>query len=295
MSATLAKENAIFGPERLTRWVENVLLVLDGTSQSRPAIPVSCKLAETFSATLHVTYVGQRPLEAREIACNLGLTSQQRHGAVFDPITGDPVQTVSEMAERLSGPLIVMSTQTGQSTHKDRFASITESVLSTRPGRIVLLTPDCEQQRWSLGRILLAHDGTPSSNPATAHAAELAQRSGAEVVALHVAARGEDRPQEPGSIPAPRYVDQPQHEWPAWAEEFMNRVLASGAPPSNIHFKLAVTSGRPGSEIAELARERAVDLVVMAWHGHWEQQTSATRVVIQNSGCPVLLVYSGEE
>jgi nucleotide-binding universal stress UspA family protein len=295
MSATLAKENAILGAPEATRCVENVLLVLDGTPQSKPAIPVSCKLAETFSATLHVTYVGERPLEAREIACNLGFTSQQRHGAVFDQVTGDPVQMVTEMTDRLSRPLIVMSTQTGQAAVKDRFASITESVLSTRPRRIVLLTPDHEHQRWSLSRILLAHDGTPSSNTATAPAAELAQRSGAEVIALHVAARGEEAPQAPGSIPAPRYVDQPQHEWPAWAEEFMNRVLAAGAPPSTIHFKLAVTSGRPGSEIAELARERAVDLVVMAWHGHWEQQTCATRVVIQNSGCPVLLVYSAKE
>lgn len=295
MTATLAKDNATVGPSQSAASVENVLLVLDGTPPSKPAIPVACKLAETFSATLHVTYVGEQALDTREIACSLGFTSRQRHGAVFDQVTGDPVEIVTQMAGQLSRPLIVMSTYTGRATGKDRFASITESVLATRPQRMVLLTPDRGEQSWTLSRILLAHDGTPSSHAATAPAAELAQRSGAEVIALHVAAKGEERPREPGSIPAPRYLDQPQHEWPAWAEEFMNRVLAAGAPPSAVQFKLAVTSGRPGSEIAELARERLVDLVVMAWHGHWQHQTCATRVVIQTSGCPVLLVYSAED
>ena len=294
MTATLAKENASLGPAHSGLLIENILLVLDGTPPSKPAIPVACKLAETFGATLHVTYVGEQPLEVREIACNTGFTSRQRHGAVFDQVAGDPIAMVRQMASQLSRPLIVMSTHTGHETGKDRFASITESVLATRPERIVLLTPDRRERTWTLGRILLAHDGTPSSHVATGPAAELAQRSGAEVIALHVAARGGERPREPGSLPAPRYLDQPQHEWPAWAEEFMNRVLAAGTPPSLVQFKLSVTSGRPGSEIAELARERLVDLVVMAWHGHWEHHMCATRVVIQTCLCPVLLVYSAE-
>jgi nucleotide-binding universal stress UspA family protein len=294
MTATLAKENVMVGRAAGATSVENILLVVDGEPPSRPAIPLACKLAETYSATLHVAYVGRRPLEVREVACNVGFTSRQRHGAVFDQVMGDPLEMVTQTASRLSRPLIVMSTHTGQLTAQDRFASITESVLASKPPRMVLLTPECAQQNWRLSRILLAHDGTPSSHAATGPAAELAERSGAEVIAFHVVARGEERPHEPGSIPAPRYLDQPQHEWPAWAEEFMNRVLAAGAPPSAVQFKLAVTSGRPGSEIAELARERVVDLVVMAWHGHWEPQTCATRVVIQTSGCPVLLVYSAD-
>ncbi|MBV9180476.1 MAG: universal stress protein [Acidobacteria bacterium] len=295
MTATLAKENAPIASAHSSASVENILLILDGEPPSKAAIPVACKLAETYAATLHVTYVGERRLEAREIACNLGFSTEQRHGAVFDDVSGDALGRVSKMTAQLSRPLIVMSTQTGRpAADKDRFASITESVVATRPERMVLLTPDPSPQPWVLSRILLAHDGTPTSTPATCPAAELAQLSGAEVIALHVAARGHERPREPGSLQAPRYLDQPQHEWPAWAEEFMNRVLASGASPTAIQFQLAVTSGRPGSEIAELARERLVNLVVMAWHGHWDHQTCATRVVIQASGCPVLLVYSAE-
>ncbi len=156
----------------------------------------------------------------------------------------------------------------------------------------MLLTPERGRGPWSLRLILLAHDGTPVSHPATCPAADVAQRTGAQIIALHVAARGEDRPGAPGSIAAPLYVDQPQHEWPVWAEEFMNRVVAGGTPPSGVHFKLAVTGGQAGSELAQVARERNVDLVVMAWHGNWEHKDCATRVVVRNAGCPVMLVYS---
>ena len=74
----------------------------------------------------------------------------------------------------------------------------------------------------------------------------------------------------------------------------MNRLLAAGMPPPNVHFKLAVTGGQPGSEVAQVAREREIDLVVMAWHGHWERESSATRVVVRGCGCPVMLVYSAD-
>jgi nucleotide-binding universal stress UspA family protein len=75
----------------------------------------------------------------------------------------------------------------------------------------------------------------------------------------------------------------------------MDRMLAMGAPPSAVLFKLVVTGGQPGSEVSQVARERNVDLVVMAWHGKWRSQHHATRVVTRTSGCPVLLVYSAKE
>jgi nucleotide-binding universal stress UspA family protein len=156
----------------------------------------------------------------------------------------------------------------------------------------VLLNQGSVAETWRLRQILLAHDGTPASDAATFPAAELAQAAGAEVLALHVAARGKNPSSQPGSIPAPQYVDQLQHEWPSWTQEFMNRMLAAGAPPSSVHFQLVVTGGQAGSEVAEVARERGVDLVVMAWHGHTNHKTCATRVVIRNAGCPVLLVFS---
>lgn len=295
MTAALSDWNgAIRSAPQSTRSIESVLLPLDGTENSQSAIPVARKLSELYGATLHMTYVGEQALDVKAAAGRLGLGPQDVHGTIFESGKGDPVEVVMKLARDLPKAVIVMSTCTGHLTDANHFGSITESIFASKPERTVLVSADSGGKSWNMRRILLAHDGTPTCHAATGPAAELAQRAGAEVIALHVAARGEQRPGEPGSIPAPLYVDQPQHEWPAWAEEFMNRVVAAGAPSSSVHFKLVVTGGQPGSEVAQVARERQVDLVVMAWHGHWDHESCATRVVIRTSGCPVMLVYSAD-
>ena len=121
------------------------------------------------------------------------------------------------------------------------------------------------------------------------------QMTGAEVLVLHVAAPGAPPPTEPGTFTVPRYVDQPQHEWPAWAAEFIARMSALGHPPSEVRFTLSVATGDPGAEIVRAARERDADLVVIAWHGVWEPKRALTmRRVIREVGCPILVVQTGD-
>jgi nucleotide-binding universal stress UspA family protein len=271
-----------------------ILLALDGSKRSQAAIPVARKLRDIYGATLHVVYVGTHAFDRDVTAERLGFTVQESRELIFESSRGKPSELIARLGGRYPGSIVVMSTETGEPTGGDHFGSVTESVFGLRPDRIVLFSPNGTAEAWGLRRILLAHDGTPASHAATGPAADLAQRVDAEVIALHVAARGAGRPTQAGSIPAPRYLDQPQHEWPHWAGEFMNRLLAAGTPPPNVHFKLTVTGGQPGSEVAQVAREREIDLVVMAWHGHWERESSATRVVVRGCGCPVLLVYSAD-
>lgn len=287
---SLAREPAQQASESLP----TILLALDGSKRSQAAIPVARKLRDIYGATLHVVYVGTHAFDRDVTAERLGFTVQESRELIFESSRGKPSELIARLGSSYRGSIVVMSTETGEPTGGDHFGSVTESVFALRPERIVLFSPNGTAEAWGLRRILLAHDGTPASHAATGPAADLAQRVGAEVIALHVAARGEGRPAQAGSIPAPRYLDQPQHEWPNWAGEFMNRLLAAGMPPPNVHFKLAVTGGQPGSEVAQVAREREIDLVVMAWHGHWERESSATRVVVRGCGCPVLLVYSAD-
>jgi nucleotide-binding universal stress UspA family protein len=272
---------------------KSIVLPLDGSEQSRVALPVAQKLADLFGATMHVANVEKTSAALKEQPAELGLSSKETRGSVFEASSTDPAATITRLTQELPEALLVMSTAMGPQQRPLRFGSLTEKVFTAKPQRAVLVNPVRGNQPWELHRILLAHDGTPISTPAVGPAADLARRAAAEVVALHVAARGEDRPEARGSIAAPFYVDQPQHEWPAWAEEFMNRVVAGGAVGSGVHFKLRVTGGQAGSELADAAREHNVDLVIMAWHGHWaEHEDCATRVVVRNAGCPVMLLYS---
>ena len=291
--ATLPKWN---GPandvaQQQVNTICNIVIPLDGTAGSRAAIPVARSLAKLYKAAPHLLYVGQAQLDPKNMLVLLGVESQDLPGAVLDCFQGDAAEAIVRAARDLPRALIVMCTQTGNQVVNDRFGSIAERVLASGPERIVLLPPERGDAPWSLRRVLLAHDGTSASDAATGFAAELSLLSQAEVVALHVAAPKTASPEEPGSLPAPRYIDQPQHEWPAWTGEFLDRMLAMGAPTSAVHFDLLVSGGQRGSEIAEKARQQQADLAVMAWDGEWEHAKHvATRVVIRTSGCPVLLV-----
>lgn len=271
--------------------VSNILLPLDGRELSRVAIPVARGFAELYRATLHVVYAGEPTIDPDLRLARLGTQWAEIPGAVIHQSSEAAPQLIGRSARELPEALIVMCTHTGLSRKPDCFGTVTETVLASNFGRIVLVAPDRYKKAFRLSRVVLAHDGTPSCDVAAAPAAEIALRAGAELFVLHVAASREDRPKEPGSVPAPQYIDQPQHEWPSWANEFMSRMRALGAPASAVRFNLAVTGGQPGSEVAQFSRKQDTDLVVMANTGDWAAcKNTAKRVVIQTCACPVLLV-----
>lgn len=297
MTAALPKSNAAaVDPLRLSKSVANVVLPVDGTGVSRSAVPVARGLAQLYKAVPHLLYVGKGSPDPKTLLSLLGISCEEMPGVVLDTYEGDPADGIAHCARQLPDSLPVLCTEMGAQHDPDHFGSVAEAVLASSPERIVLVAPDRGDTEWYVQRVLLAHDGTPASDAASAPAAELSLLAGAEVIALHVAARKGPSPVEPGSYPAPRYIDQPQHEWPAWTSEFTDRMLALGRPSSAVHFKIAVAGGQPGSEIADAARERRADMVVMAWDGHWEYaRPTAIRVVIRSSGCPVLLVCAKTE
>jgi nucleotide-binding universal stress UspA family protein len=272
------------------REIHNVIVPLDGSETAKTALPIARAIAELEQATVHFVFCGSSspgPLLKVE---DLGLNAAEMRGAVLNHTTGEPPNSIKQLSGDLPQSVIVMSTHTGSDTDQNALGSIADGLLSLAPERILFVTPGQGNQEWRIRRIVMAHDGSPSAQAVLAPVADLAHRAGADVLALHIAARSTERPDEPGSILAPRYIDQPQHEWPSWASEFLDRMLAIGAPPAAVTFKLLVAGGQPGSEIAQFAHDHNVDLVVLPWHGHREhQRCGAVDAVIRNSGCPVLL------
>ena len=274
--------------------VANLIVPLDGSELSRTTIPLVCRLIEIYEATPHVLYAGEQSGPGAMLA-RLGVEWQKLPGAVVHETTGTASESILRLAKELPQAVIVMCTQTGHHRKPDCFGSVTEEVLAGGPQRLLLIAPEYQRPKLKLKKILLAHDGTPASAVAVGPAADLAFHAGAEVLAVHVAAARTAVPRETGSLPAPRYVDHPQHEWPTWADEFGARLLALGMPEFSTKFKVIVAGGQVGSELAHYARKGEVDMVVLANPGDWKGCThSIARVVIERSGCPVLLVRKGE-
>lgn len=269
---------------------ETILVALQDSQDAAAAVPAAKLLARLEDATLHFLYVGASAGEGRDLLKELGLTSEDLHGGVLNQVDRTP-EAIAAAANNTPSPLVIANARPVGNDLESPLGVLCDAVLSSPLSQVLIVPPDWNGNSWGLQKIVLAHDGSPSADAAISTAANLARRAGANVIALHVAARKAPQFAEIGSLPAPRYIDQPQHEWPAWANEFMQRMIALGASPAAVNFKLLVTGGQPGSEIADFAVENHADLVVMAWHGRWEAEHAGTlRVVIRRSACPVFLV-----
>jgi nucleotide-binding universal stress UspA family protein len=135
-------------------------------------------------------------------------------------------------------------------------------------------------------RVLVPLEGSPSSSEAMRQAEESFCAKGREIIALHVVTS--DVPLEPGSLPAPRMMDQEHYEWMSWREEFTMRF--SLCPRGGRH-RTIVRVGDPGEVIQQEALELGADLIVAAWNrslaeGHCER----VRALLESTPCPLLLV-----
>lgn len=269
---------------------KTILMPHDGTPHAAVALPIARKMAEALGATLHILHVGESLLSPRDLLAKVGLEPHELRGALIDQAMGDPAAAILRAAAADSSLQIVMCSGTGVRKPSRPLGHVAEAVLLGAPCPVVLVRPAAGAGPWDLRRILFPHDGTPTTAEAFAPVAEIASRTGAELAVLHVPANVA-QPVETGTLAAPRYVDQPQHEWPAWAEEFLSRLTCLGCLPEGLKLRLLVARGDPGTEVVRAARDQDSSLIAMAWHGHLEPERAATlRAVLAAAPCPVLVV-----
>jgi len=273
----------------------SLVVPLDGTSDATAALPVARELALIEGATLHIVHVSAEHLTTADMAAHLRLGPEHLAGTVLDARTGPPAQGIVDLARDLGSRLIVMSTRTGRVPEQGALGDVTREVLRRTPCPVVLVSPDRAAAPWTIRQILLPHDGIPTTAAAIARAADLAARAHAELAVLHIASTGPPRAGERGGFATPRYLDQPQHEWPNWAREFMDRLTALGGPPPNARMRLFFAAGDPAHAIAEFVAEHHTDLIAIAWVPGWEPERRTTmRQVIEHAPAP-LLIFPSEE
>lgn len=142
-----------------------------------------------------------------------------------------------------------------------------------------------------LKRILVVHEGSPAIAPGTEAAEELARTTGAKLTVVHVPAA--TPPSEPGSLPAPRLVDQSHHAWTAWRREFTRRFLSrnDGAAAD-----LQIAFGAPGPSILRVAHDLDTNLIVVTWKGRPELGHAVIlKHVMSLASSPVLLLKEHDD
>lgn len=267
-----------------------ILVPLDASRSSAVALPVAKHLAELLEGTIHLLHVSTDTAAPTEVLRRIGVSTTEVRGSILSSRVGDPARGVLESADELDAGLIVMCTHTAASSPASEVLGHTaRTVLERAPCPVVLVRPDRDVVPWPLRRVLLPHDGTPTTSAAIRPAVDLARAADAGLDVLHVACPGTGLPPERGALAPPRYVDQPQHEWPAWLGEFLER-LDSIAPLASIDVRMWLARGVPGQEVLRTAAEQCDDLIVLAWHGAWEgKHASTVKAVLQGARAPVMI------
>jgi len=272
-----------------------ILVPLDGSLHSLDALPVAHTLAAIKHATLHVLQIRDRSLPPLMLVKELGLREEDLRGTVVEQREGSPGEQICRAAKEWEDATIVMCTHAGSPTIAGALGRCAAHVLTNAGCPVVLVRPERGTPPWDLKAALVAHDGTPSTSACIGPAAGLARDAGARLTVLHVAAQAtEPMPAasavEPGTISTPRYVDQRQHEWPAWASEFSDR-LASSCPIDPSTLRLALAVGDPGEAVVRYAREHEIDLIVLAWHGSLKgERARVLKAALLAAPCPVMVL-----
>jgi nucleotide-binding universal stress UspA family protein len=262
-----------------------ILCPIDFSDASAGALRYAAAIAEHFAAGLIVltvedpllteavdlgTGIVWSPVEAKRemeqfARKTFGPESPVLPGLEFDVAVGKPAEEILRVARERSYELIVISTHGLTGIRKLFFGSTTERVLreTTRP---VLVTPALdpgpmrlEDAKRLIRRILLPVDLSPASRHQVEVASGLADALAASLILVHVVEPLKSR------LAAKLHLAGVEADRRAVAEDGLNALVAT--IPPRLHPEALVAYGDPAEELAKVARDRQVGLVVMGLHG----------------------------
>lgn len=279
-------------PEHVRRIV---LVALDGSPAATAALPVARTVAAQIGAAVAILHVAAIPLPESDLRKRLGLNRSDTEALRLRSALGDPVAEILRAAEAPDMALLVLTTHGRGSADDQQLGRVAEAIIAASVRPILCVNPErigAAAGIPALRRLLLALDGSPATAMALRPATELASRLGASIDLLYVADRDQAPHDEPGSIGAPRYVDQPQHEWPHWADEVIDRLCRSCADcPPDVPVRMFLACGEIGAEIVRFAAEHHHDAIVLVRRSRLEPgRAQALRAVLAHAPCPVLVV-----
>ncbi len=268
-----------------------ILLPLDGSKAALAALPIANVLAGLKRAPLRILHVTeQAPPPPDELVSRLGVPPATLRSASIEARSGEPADAILEAARERRAHVIVLCTHSAPRRPAEVLGGTALAVFRNAVCPVVFVDPEMGLESWGVRTVLVPNEGAPADYVAAREGAGLAQLAGAELVFLQVASAGTTAPDQQGSFGLPVYIDQPQHEWPSWAGEFMER-LACGCSLAGLRVRLLIGRGAPRAEIVRVARERSADLVVLSWKGQWAPSRAETlKAILSEAPSPVMAV-----
>jgi nucleotide-binding universal stress UspA family protein len=248
--------------------MRTVLAAIDNSVAARSVLATAKSLSRVFGAQVEAIHAGDgNDRNASAAAEAAGVELRTVEGPTVPALvtaTGDDAVAALVVGTR---SLPVASRPVGSTA-----LEVITSVLKP-----VIVVPPNARRVESLERVLVPLEGTPATSLAPRALIELATDAAVEVVVLHV--------YDAATLPA--FTDQPQHEAPAWREEFVARYCPGGIGKVSMQVRL----GRREEEILRAAAEVEADLVALGWAQELAAgRAPVVRELLERGRTPVLLV-----
>jgi len=248
--------------------MKKVLAAVDNSSAGRGVIASARALAALLDAGVEVLYVrvdGDRTV--RQAAEAAGLELRIAEGPVVERL----------IKEGAADDVVALVVGTRRSHAARRALGRTAAAVATQLPKPILIVPPDADPAPVFRRVLVPIEGSVSSSLAPRTVFELAAGAEIDAVALHV--------YDESSVPA--FTDQPQHEQPAWEDEFLHRYCPWGLASVRLETRV----GRSGESISRAAEECGCDLIALGWSQELSGgRAPVVREVLELSSRPVLLV-----
>lgn len=271
---------------------EKIIVAVDGSPASIGSLPLARAVARQLDAAIEVIHVA-RPEDAGAAPEAIRAMLEPGDGMDLRVATTDPASTILEAAALPSVVLLALATHGGPPETAPHLGRVTQTIIARTRGPVLLIPPVKTEipPPPTFDRLLVPFDGSPTTARALAPAFELASKLGASIDLLYVATQETETRKETGRIGAPRYVDQPHHEWPQWAGEVMGQLdaslagLAEGLRPS-----VYLARGDVAAEVIRFAAQRAESLILLVRRSHMEVGRARTlREILIHAPCPLVL------
>ncbi len=277
---------------------QRVLCPVDFSPQSGAALRVAGGLAAAFGAELTVLHASQIEVPLYFTVAQVAALKAQlrksakasrtylenfaaRHlpaGSLYSLSLpeGDPVAEIMKASKQSQGGLLVMGTHGRTGLSRIRLGSVMESVFRQMTGPIVTVGPQVKLTAGlgKIRRVLAPVDFSEPSREAFGYAAALAEKTGSELVALHI-------------------VEEPSEG----QREKMEDTLCDWVPAeARVHCRVreVVRVGRAAERVIAEAKSSRADLIVQGAvpRSYWGALIfgSTTEAIIRSAPCPVLSI-----
>ncbi len=298
-----------------------ILVPLDGSPVAEQSLPTAARIARATGAALHLVHVHVEASANPIFVNGLPVVDAELHslaaehervyleqaaasvaGGGLQPIvtqlTGPVVKTITSYARDIHAGLVVLTTHGRSGFDRLWLGSVAEALARVSTTPLLLLRPGEAQSgdTPTFRHVLVPLDGSERAQEAIALAVALARIDDGQVTLLRVV----------DTLPVPELL--PFHERfrrdeavvaqeEATATSYLQGLVGTVAPPDTQ--TLVLKADQPARAILEAARERAVDLVVMATQGHGATRgvtlSRVTDKVLRGISGPLLVMRPGQQ